>query len=593
MSQTICELFLNLKSNRKTSILKKSKKEWQPLTWSFYFESSCKIALGLKELGVQEGECVALFSNTRYEWSLVDMAILGSKAVTVPIYASALPQEITFILNDSHAKVLVCENSQMLEKLVHLKETCPKLEHVVLIEPPQSKEPSFHPELSIPLTNLSDLILSGQKLLDHEPSWFEQSLSEVSSEDLATIVYTSGTTGIPKGVLIGHSQILSEIQSLAHLLQITSQDVSLTLLPFTHILGRVEHWMHIFCQFTMAYVENIEKLPEYFRTVRPTVMVGVPRIFEKIQNRITTKMEISPTKNKLFQWAIDVGIQVSQHQQERRSIPFSLLIKYQTAKKVILDQIQNGFGGRLRLAFCGGAPLSIETANFFQSIGILLLEGYGLTETTAAVCCNSPFNYKFGTVGPPLPNVEVQIHEDGEILVKGPMIMMGYHNQQEQPFQNGFFPTGDIGYLEEGRLIITDRKKNLIKTAGGKYVAPQRLENLLTASPYISSALIHGDRRKHIVALISIDIPTIKQYASENAISYKDDATLTQHPKIKSLIRKTVAETNSHLAHFETIKNFLIVPHSFSIETGELTPSSKIRRKYCEEKYKDELNRLY
>ena len=397
--------------------------------------------------------------------------------------------------------------------------------------------------------------------------------------------------------MITHTQALSEVADAFPLLGVTVRDRSLCFLPFAHILGRVEIWGHGLTGYTMAFAESVDRLKDNLVEVKPTIMMAVPRVFEKIYNGILAQAEASPLKSKVFHWALALGREMSQYKVEKQPVPLDLALKYRLAKKLVFDSISDRMGGRLRFAISGGAPMSRSIAEFFHAAGLLILEGYGLTETTAAVAVNTPFDYKFGTVGKGIGDVRFKIADDGEILVQSKKVMKEYLDDPEATkvaIVDGWYHTGDIGELSpEGYLRITDRKKDLIKTAGGKYVAPQKLEGLLKVSRFISQVHIHGDQKKYVVAILTLNMDSLRAWAGENGIDGKSRGDLVANPKVRKLIKNAVAETNSHLASFETIKNFAILPREFTVESGELTPSLKVKRKVVDDHYKALVDSLY
>lgn len=591
MPGTICEKFLETvkKQSTRTAVMFKRAGRWNEIDWIGYRQLVESLAAGLQSNGVRKGDRVAILSNTRLEWAALDLAILGLGAVTVPIYQTSTHDDISFILTDSEAKVLVCETPAQLAKL-HDVSKVRNLEKVFCIDSEATADSQEY-------SSLDSLQAHGQAALKRSPSLFELALRENSADDIASLIYTSGTTGQPKGVVITHQQILSEVQDAFPLLGVTFRDRSLCFLPFAHVLGRIEIWGHALIGYTMAFAESIEKLKVDLVEVEPTILVSVPRVFEKIYNGILAEAESSPIKRKMFAWALEVGRDISKFKVEKQSIPIDLALKYRLAKKLVFDAIVNGLGGRLRFAVCGGAPMSQPIAEFFHAAGVLILEGYGLTETTAAVAVNTPFDYRFGSVGKAVGDVRFKIADDGEILVSSKKVMREYYRDTESTkavLQNGWLHTGDIGELSpEGYLKITDRKKDLIKTAGGKYVAPQKLDGLLKSSRFISNVHLHGDQRKYIVALITLNNSTVRKYAAEKGWKYSETAELLASREVRDLIRSEVAEANSHLASYETIKNFAILPHDFTVESGELTPSLKVKRKVVDKNYAHLINGLY
>ncbi|NJL24114.1 MAG: long-chain fatty acid--CoA ligase [Calothrix sp. SM1_5_4] len=524
----------------------KRHKDWLALSWQDYFRSCEAAGLGLAALGVTRGDRVAIVSNTRWEWAALDMGVLGLGAVTVPIYQSNRAEEIEYVLHNSEPKVLVLEDGSQIRKWESIAKKCKSVEAVICIQ--------CGGDLPDGVLGWDEFIDQGVLRFKTEPGYFAARAQETQLDDIATIIYTSGTTGDPKGAIITHEQILSEVEDLVRAYPISPADSTLSFLPYAHVLGRVEMWLHTYLGFTMTFAENIDRLKANLAQTRPTVIIGVPRIFEKIYAALLTQIEGHPLRKILFDYLNSAN-----------GWPQKFL-----ADRLLYSRLRAGLGGRLRFVVSGGAPLDAKIADFFQKAGLLILEGYGLTETTAAICVNTPNAYRFGTVGRPLADVEIKLAADGEILVKSKKVMRGYYKDEvatAQVLRDGYFHTGDVGELtEDGYLRITDRKKDLIKTSGGKYVAPQRLERLLTLNPLISHALIHGDRRKYVVALITLNEPYLKDLAREKNWSYRDFRSLTQLPEVQDMVRKIIAQANSELASYETIKNFAILSEDFTIE---------------------------
>lgn len=566
----------------------KVRDEWKEKKWNDYYHDIETVAAGLLSLGVKPGDRVAIMANTRYEWSVCDLAIFGIKGVTVAVYQNNTPEDVEFILNDSGARVLISETRGPLKIFEAVHQQCPLVEKLIVFD-----ETCPNPE-AITWNQLQKI---GAEYLKAHPNQFRELCDSLTPDDFATLLYTSGTTGRPKGVVMTHRQAFSEVSEAFPYAGANAKDVSLSFLPYAHVLGRIEHWGHLYIGFTMAYAESIEKVRGNLQDVRPTIMVAVPRIFEKIYAGILAQIQTQPLKLKLFNWAIGVGRKVGDHKMSGQTLPLDLLLQYELAKRLVLGKITDAFGGRLRFAISGGAPISKDIALFFHSAGVLILEGYGLTETTAAVTVNVPYNYRFGSVGRPIGDVQLKIAADGEILVKSDKVMKEYYKNPEatkEVFTDGWFHTGDIGeILPSGDLKITDRKKDLIKTAGGKYVAPQRLEGLLKLSPYVSHVHVHGDQKKYIVALITLDRPAVANLAKERGVPYEDWNHLVASNFVQDLIRKVVADSNSELASFESIKKYLVLPHEFTVESGELTPSLKVKRKVLDQKFKTEIDGLY
>ncbi len=563
-------------------------KRWIEISWKTYRNDVEQTAAGLAQLNVVAGDRVAIFSNTRFEWAVVDLAVLSQGAITVPIYQSSTAEDLEFIMQDSQATVLFCESETLLSRYRDVIGRCTAIKKIIYFD-----EVSPNSDVQ----SLSKLQEYGEEHIKKNPQWFADSSVAIRLSQTATILYTSGTTGRPKGVVLTHQQIMSEVSDTFPLLGVTVKDRSLTFLPFAHILGRLEIWGHVLTGFTMAFAESIDHLKDNLAEIKPTIMITVPRIFEKIYNGILAQAEISPVRSKIFQWAMSVGHEISQIKIQKKPVPIAISLKYQLAKKLVFAPLNKKMGGQLRFAVCGGAPLSPQLGEFFHAAGLLILEGYGLTETTGAICVNTPFDYRFGSVGKPLGDTKIKFAEDGEILIHGKKVMKEYYNDSQataQALTDGWFHTGDIGEMSaDGFLRITDRKKDLIKTAGGKYVAPQKLEGLLKASRFISNVHIHGDQRKYIVALITLNMDAIKKVAIEKDLSYKDAASLSQNADVRELIRQAVADANANLASYESIKNFAILNRDFTIENGELTPSLKVKRKFVDAEFKDVIEKLY
>lgn len=580
----------------------KKDRTWQEVSWKDYRSWVEQTAAALIELGARPGDRVALFASTRYEWALTDLAALSMGVIIVPVYHTMTADELEHILLDSGSRLLIVENAQLLKIFKSIENKTPLVEKVILLDPP--KEMRGTNLTSRPWMSFEDLRKEGQnKIQEHKNEW-KLRLKALTIDTPATIIYTSGTTGKPKGVLLTHRQIASEVNESFSYVGATHQDISLTFLPYSHILGRIELWGSLSLGFTLAFAESIEKIRANLQEVKPTIMVAVPRIFEKIYLAIQSQIETNSLRKKLFVWALDIGKTIGELKIARRPIPLRLLPQFEIADRLVLSKVRDAFGGRLRFAISGGAPLNQDIGQFFHSCGVLVLEGYGLTETTAAVCVNTPFDYAFGTVGKPIGDVQIQIAADGEVLLKSDKIMKEYYNDPEATAKvfnaEGWFLTGDIGEITStGQLRITDRKKDLIKTAGGKYVAPQKLEALLKTHPLLSHVHIHGDQRKFVSALITLDPQNLSQFAKEKGLPVPTSGdhealqTLSRHAIVQDSVRKVVAEANSQLASFETIKRFLILPRDFSIETGELTPSLKMKRRFIDQKYKSELDSLY
>lgn len=585
--QTLAHCWLEMKNRPEAAVALRVRRagNWVDLSWQEYAQDIEKISAGLLSLNVQPQDRIAIMSNTRYEWGCTDFAIMSAGAATVAIYPNNTPEDTAFMLQDSGTSILFVENQSLLAVWEKIKPNCPHVRAVFVFDQnPHEK-------------SWEDLKSLGEKFLHKNPRSVTQTALSTQAEDMATLLYTSGTTGRPKGVVITHTQAISEVSEAFHYAGANADDISLSFLPYAHILGRIELWGHTWIGFTMAYAESIERVRSNLTQIRPTILVSVPRIFEKIHGAIYAQMENQNLKRKLFDWALQIGKEVAELQSTRQMIPLPLLAKYETARLLVLNKVREAFGGRVRFAISGGAPLHPDIAQFFHASGVLILQGYGLTETTAAITVNTPFNYRFDAVGRPFGDVKLKIAEDGEILVHSKKVMKEYYKNPEATaavLQDGWFHTGDIGeILPGGDLKITDRKKDLIKTAGGKYVAPQRLEGLLQLSSLIGHAVIHGDQKKYIVALIVPDRANVEAFAKEHKINSESWEDLLKQPEIQGEIRQAVAEANSQLASWESIKRYTVLPNEFTVEGGELTPSLKIKRKVLEGRFAEKIEALY
>ena len=550
-----------------------------------------KIAAGLISLGIKPGDKIALLSQNRYEWALTDYAILSLGAVTVPIYPSLLPEQMQYLFIDSESKVLFCSDLEQFKKVSGIRSSCPSLENVIVYDKIDNGGTYLPYE---------ELKSKGEALLKENNNLVAERNKNVKPNDIATIIYTSGTTGEPKGALLMHSNFLSNVESALTCLHVDETDMFLSFLPLSHVFERMAgHFLATYTGGTIAYAVSIDSVAENMGEVHPTVMTSVPRLYEKIYARILENVEAgSPVKRKIFYWAIKVGREYVNAIMRKQPISSGLSFKRNLAYKLVFSKLAERVGGKLRFFISGGAPLAKEIGEFFGAAGLMIYEGYGLTETSPVISVNKTALFKFGTVGEPVPGVEVKIAEDGEILTRGPHVMVGYFKKEEETKEvidsENWFHTGDIGFIDEdGCLTITDRKKNIIVTSGGKNIAPQPIENKLVTKKFIEQAVIIGDRRKFCSAVIVPAFEPLEKWAVENDIKYNSPADLVKMPEIKELIKKDVEEVNSHLASYETVKEFVLADKSFSIETGELTPSLKVKRKVVMDSFADEIEKMY
>lgn len=597
--KTIGESLLQLQNHTSLAVKHKEADSWKALTGTEYFSFIESIAYSLQNLNTQKSTAIAIMAQTQLKWAAVDLATLGLGGIVVSVYPNNTLPDVEFILNHSETSILFIENESSLLPLVDLLTNLKKLKFIILFSGESSiqKESGSNSISSPEVMTWNSFLEKGIFLKKEKPFLFTQACASLSLSEAATLIYTSGTTGTPKGVLLTHEQIASEVEDAFSLFGVQSSDVSLSFLPYAHVLGRIDHWAGIYFKYLVCFAESIEKIKVNLSEIQPTFMISVPRIFEKIYSSISAQLESDPLQKRIFDWAQKVGQKSIDHRAAGQSLTLSHYLQNQIAEKLVFDRVKGFFGGKLRFAVSGGAPLSASIAQFFLRNEILILEGYGLTETTAAITVNPPFNNRIGTVGIPIGDVQIKIAEDGEILVKSKKVMREYFKDPAQTadvLHDFWFSTGDIGHLlPTGQLQITDRKKDLIKTGGGKYVAPQKLEGLIKAFPLISYCIIHGDQRKYITALFTLDKENLIGFAKNHQIEFQSWLTLIEQPQVYEEVRKIVAQVNSQLASFESIKKFKILPVEFSVENGDLTPSLKVKRKALEKKYFETLNELY
>ncbi|MBK9070698.1 MAG: long-chain fatty acid--CoA ligase [Myxococcales bacterium] len=571
------------------------KDTWQSLTWKQAGERILDLAGGLLAIGVHREDRIAIVSSTRAEWVFADTAILCAGGATTTIYPSSMADECAYIIHDSGSRFCFAEDHSQLDKLREQRGNMPQLERVFLIDG------DVAPADADWVQSVAQLQKDGAAWRAANPDRIAAIAAETLGTHLATLIYTSGTTGRPKGVRLNHECWAYEADAIHTLQIIREDDVQYLWLPLAHSFGKVLTGAHLITGHCCAIDGRIPKLIDNLAVVRPTFMAAAPRIFEKVYNKVISgAKEGGAIKWKIFRWAIAAGKEGSALRQ-KGLVPSGLLaFKLRIADKLVFSKLKNRFGGKLRFFISGSAPLSREIAEFFHACDILILEGYGLTETSAAAFVNRPAAYKFGLVGTPLPGTEMRLApEDNEILVRGPNVMSGYHNLPEQTREvlsdDGWLRTGDIGEVDaDGFLHITDRKKDLIKTSGGKYIAPQNIEGKLkTISPYIGQVVVHGDKRNFCSALLTLDEEAIRKWATDNGIAATTYAEIVGSPQATALVQEAIDELNSGLAKYETIKKFAILPRDFTIEEGELTPSLKVKRKFGEKKYAAMLDKMY
>jgi long-chain acyl-CoA synthetase len=590
MIETICQLFINtIKSYPKDDLmLYKVKGHYTPISTEEFGEKVINFSLGLKALGLNAGDKLIILSENRPEWTMTDVATLCLGGITVPIYTNLSPEQIKYIVNDSDAKVVVCSNEELWGNVESIKNELPLVSHFI----------TFLPDAPEGMKTFNNILELGKQKSQEEPELFDQLALAVKPADVASIIYTSGTTGEPKGVMLTHSNFISNVTSVSAILPMSHDDTCLSFLPLSHSYERTVTFAMLCNGCTVGYVESMETVAENMLEVRPTIMGAVPRIFEKIYAKVMDNvLSSSNLKRKIFFWALNVGKDYGSRHLEKKPIPGFLRFKRNLAYKIVFSKIIEKTGGRIRFFVSGAAPLSKDIAEFFYAMGIVILEAYGLTETSPAVTFNTFEDLKFGTVGKTIPGVDVKIAEDGEILIKGPNVMKGYYKKEEETkevIRGEWFYSGDIGYLDEdGFLVITDRKKDIIVTAGGKNVAPQQIENLLKTNLYITTAVAIGDARRFISALIVPDFDKLEEYAKLNEISFTDRSDLVAKDQIVDFVLSEVDKSLKDLAAYEKVKKIALLDRDFEIAQGEITPTLKVKRNIIEKKYAGIIESLY
>jgi long-chain acyl-CoA synthetase len=580
--QTLNDIFFAIVDRKHDRVmLVRERSQWAPISSQEFYHDVAGVARGLTQWGLTKGDRLAILSENRFEWAVTDFASLLLGIVVVPIYSTLTAQQTAYILCDSGARVVFVSTEKQLEKVLSVKDQT-AVEKVVLMDPLECPDADAVP--------FQQLMRKGPAGRDPE---LETSARTVGPEDLASIIYTSGTTGTSKGVQLTHGNLTSNVLNSLNDFDVRTGDVSVSFLPLSHVTARHADIALLHRGVTLAYCPFIEELPQVLTEVLPTVFVAVPRVYEKIYGQVEQKAK-GFAKRGIYRWALNVG-RIHSSKILAGEVPTS--IAWKLAHKLVYSKVRARMGGRVSTFVSGGAPLGKELAAWYASIGIRIHEGYGLTETSPVIAINTPRAHKMGTVGRPLSNVEVQIAHDSEILVRGPSIFRAYWNRPEETrdaFMDGWFKTGDIGNLDEdGFLSVTDRKKDLLKTSGGKFIAPQPVENSLKLNAFIGTAVVLGDRRKFASVIISPAFALLEQWARANHIQFSSREELVAHPKVKALYEGIVREVNRGLARYETLKKILLVPDEFSATDGTLTPTLKLRRKAIEERYRQQIDDLY
>jgi long-chain acyl-CoA synthetase len=578
--------------NKPDTVSEKRGEEWVHISAEEFIRRVRHIALGLADLGIRTQDRVALISENRPEWSIADLAILSIGAIVVPLYTTQSVEQIEFILRDSGARALMVSGGRILKHAREGFAGIDHLEHVIVFDPESTQATANS-------ISLESIETRGAEIDREQPGAFDRLIARGRADDLATIIYTSGTTGEPKGVMLTHDNFISDVRSITEGLPISSADVSLSVLPLSHIFERTVFYVFCYMGVAVNYAASFDHVGEYLREVRPTIMTAVPRLFEKVYHRIIKKgMSAGGVKSKIFAGSLAVGQRVAQLEDKKQRVPISLRAKHAIADRLVFTKWREGIGGRLRYFVSGGAPLSPTLSYSFLGAGIKILQGYGMTET-CIVCANRPGDNCVGSIGKPFANIEVKIAPDGEIHIRGGNVMRGYYRQPEATaavmHDDGWFATGDVGHIDEaGHLFITDRKKDLFKLSNGKYIAPQQIESLLKQSEFVSQVVVVGSSRKYPAALIVPDWESLKGAlrAAGKDVPATHEA-LSRLPAAIKVVQKDVTTITAHLADYERVRRIVLLVDEFSIEKGEMTPTLKVKRPVIDQKYGKLIDELY
>jgi long-chain acyl-CoA synthetase len=565
--------------------------EWRSISSRLMVERAGRIALGLYALGLRKGDRAAILAANSPEWTLTDAGCQFAGVIDVPIYTTLAPDAVRYIIDDSEARVLFIQNREMYERIRSAIGDCRSLEHFVFFDGGDADGST--------MLSLGDLEEQGSELQNESPDLLDELVENVGPADIATLIYTSGTTGEPKGVMLTHSNLTSNVHDASEKYVFSEGDISLSVLPLSHVFERTGMYVYVRYGMRVFYAESIEKVPENLKEVRPTIFIGVPRIFEKVFERARLKAALSGRVNEMiFDWAIDVAKEYAAATSEGQAPSMPLAAKHGIADIIVFAKLRDFFGGRLRFCITGGAALPDEINLIFTGAGISIMQGYGLTETSPVVSSNNPSAVRVGTVGKPIRNVQVRIAADGEIEVSGPGVMQGYYHKEAETREaftdDGWFRTGDIGELDpDGFLKITDRKKELFKTSGGKYIAPSPIEQMLRSSRFVNQAVLVGDGRKFPAALIVPNFEMLESYARIKELEITTPEEFCKHPRIIDLFKRQIEASTSSLAQFEKVKAFALLENELTIEAGDLTPTLKVKRRVVDEKYRTLIDEIY
>lgn len=565
---------------------------WKNISSTEMIERAEQIALGLYSLGLRKGDRCAILAANSPEWTLVDAGCQFAGIIDVPIYTTLASDSVRYIMNDSEARVLFLGDRETYERFRFAIKDCNSLEKIVLFDASGTGDDEH-------LISLTQLQEAGTHLGIEKPDLAKQLRDEVSSSDIATLIYTSGTTGEPKGVMLTHSNLISNVLAASEKYSFAGREVSLSVLPLSHVFERTGMYVYIRYGMCVHFAKSIEKVPDNLREVRPTIFIGVPRIFEKVFERGRLKAaQAGRVHEMIFDWAIEVAKEYATLREKKQPVSMALAAKHGIADKIVYTKLREFFGGRLRFCITGGAALPDEIYLIFTGAGISIMQGYGLTETSPVISSNNPTDFRVGTVGKPVANVKVRIAEDGEIEVSGPNVMLGYYRKEQATkdafTDDGWFKTGDIGNIDaDGFLKITDRKKELLKTSGGKYIAPSPVEQLLRSSRFVNQAVLVGNGRKFAAALIVPNFGMLESYAKLKEIEIKTHEEFCSNPHIIDLFARQIESLTPGLANYEKVKKFALLQDEMTVEGGELTPTLKVKRRVVDEKYRDVIDKIY
>ncbi|HVE60151.1 MAG TPA: long-chain fatty acid--CoA ligase [Pyrinomonadaceae bacterium] len=591
--QTLAELFRQAFKKHKRADTLNFKKDgrWQQVSSDEMCERAENIALGLYSLGLRKDDKAAILAANSPDWTIADAGCQFAGIVDVPIYTTLADNSVCYIINDSGAKIFFLQDNATFERITKIFPECKTLEKLIF----------FNPEgvTAENAMSLAELEKRGADLKAEKPKLIDELSKSIELGDVATLIYTSGTTGEPKGVMLTHGNIISNVIDAGEKYSFSEKDVPLSVLPLSHVFERGAMYLYIFNGMAVYYAESIDKVSENLREVRPTIFVGVPRIFEKVYAKAKLMAaKSSPLKEKIFDWAIEIGKEFALKTEKNEPVSYFLGVKHSIADKIVFAKFREFFGGRLRFCITGGAALSETIYLIFNGAGVSIMQGYGLTETSPVITSSNPIDVKLGTVGKPIRNVEVRIATDGEIEVSGPNVMLGYYNKEQATrdtfTEDGWFKTGDIGQFDdEGFLKITDRKKELFKTSGGKYIAPSPIEQMIKGSRFVSQVVLIGNDRKFPSALIVPNFEQLESFAKHENLPLKTPKDFCESEKIIKLLEKQVDEMTTDLSKFEKVKKIALLEAEMTVEGGELTPTLKVKRRVVDEKYKDLIEKIY